>query len=190
MTPINKINNFNWNRTGTTLLTGVLGVALALIVSISNTESAPATLMSVEDKNIEKQIVVEEQPALSQYDKSQIRCLAENAYFEAGNQSIKGKIAVSNVVMNRVNDKRFPKTPCAVIYQRTKHICQFSWVCQGKKQIRNEEQFNVSRKVAEDVYLGNVEDVTKGAKFFHAVYVNPRWNRRWVATIGDHIFYK
>jgi spore germination cell wall hydrolase CwlJ-like protein len=185
MTHNKKNNNFN-----DSLLTGVLGVALALIVSISNTESAPATLMPAEDNKSEKQIVVKEEEPLSEYDKSQIRCLAENAYFEAGNQSIKGKIAVSNVVMNRVNDKRFPKTPCAVIYQRTKQTCQFSWVCQGKIRIRSESQFADSHKVAKDVYLGKVGDVTNGAKFFHAVYINPRWNRRWVATIGDHIFYK
>ena len=49
--------------------------------------------------------------ALSDHDKRQIQCLAQNAYFEAGNQSIKGKIAVTNVVMNRVEEKRFPQTP-------------------------------------------------------------------------------
>ncbi len=128
--------------------------------------------------------------ALSAHDKRQIECLAYNAYFEAGNQSTKGKIAVTNVVMNRVEDKRFPKTPCGVINQRTGRSCQFSWVCQGKRHIRSMQQFTSARNVAEQVYLGNIGDVTRGAKFYHANYVNPRWNFQRVITIGDHIFYK
>ena len=128
--------------------------------------------------------------ALSDHDKRQIQCLAQNAYFEAGNQSIKGKIAVTNVVMNRVEDKRFPKTPCGVINQRTGRSCQFSWVCQGKKHIRSTQQYLSAQRVAEQVYFGYVGDVTKGAKFYHANYVNPRWNLQRVITIGDHIFYK
>lgn len=127
---------------------------------------------------------------LSRHDKQQIQCLAENAYFEAGNQSHKGKIAVTNVVMNRVADKRFPKTPCGVVYQKSRGVCQFSWVCEGKKRIRDMTMFAASRKAAEDVYLRNVGDVTKGAKFYHANYVNPGWNLRRVTQIGAHIFYK
>ena len=128
--------------------------------------------------------------ALSAHDKRQIQCLAKNAYFEAGNQSIRGKIAVTNVVMNRVEDKRFPKTPCGVINQRTNRSCQFSWVCQGKKHIRSMQQYTSAQRVAEQVYLGKIGDVTRGAKFYHANYVNPRWNLQRVITIGDHIFYK
>ena len=35
-------------------------------------------------------------------------CLALNVYFEARNQAVEGQIAVSEVVMNRVEDSRFP----------------------------------------------------------------------------------
>jgi spore germination cell wall hydrolase CwlJ-like protein len=51
-------------------------------------------------------------------------------------------------------------------------------------------QYADARKVAEQVYLGNIGDVTKGAKFYHANYVSPGWNLRRVITIGDHIFYR
>jgi spore germination cell wall hydrolase CwlJ-like protein len=139
---------------------------------------------------VEKPVVVKEPVYLSAHDKRQIQCLAENAYFEAGNQSTRGKIAVTNVVMNRVEDKRFPKTPCSVINQRTARVCQFSWVCEGKKRIRSMAQYTDALKVAEQVYLGKIGDVTNGAKFYHANYVNPRWNLRRVITIGDHIFYR
>jgi spore germination cell wall hydrolase CwlJ-like protein len=143
-------------------------------------------------KVIEKEVVVKVPVKLNSYDQRQIQCLAENAYFEAGNQTVKGKIAVTNVVMNRVNDKRFPSTPCAVINQKARGVCQFSWVCEGKKRIRDWGVYNKARKVAEDVYLKNVGDVTRGAKFYHADYVSPSWGRvfRRTVVIGDHIFYR
>ena len=125
------------------------------------------------------------------FDKQQIECLAQNVYFEAGNQSRTGKIAVSNVVMNRVNDKRFPNTPCAVIKQKARGVCQFSWVCQGKKYIRDQKTYAEALSVARRVY-DNAIDVTNGAKFYHASYVKPSWSRVFKRTvvIGDHIFYK
>jgi spore germination cell wall hydrolase CwlJ-like protein len=162
-----------------------IGAIVLLMTTILSPSYAPATsrvLISHESKN--------PAIALNAHDKRQIQCLAQNAYFEAGNQSIKGKIAVTNVVMNRVEDKRFPKTPCGVINQRTGSSCQFSWVCQGKKHIRSTQQYTSAQRVAEQVYLGNITDVTRGAKFYHANYVNPRWNLQRVITIGDHIFYK
>ena len=57
----------------------------------------------------------------------QIECLAKNLYFEVGNQGTAGMLAVSSVVINRVNDDRFPNTMCKVIYQKRGGVCQFSW---------------------------------------------------------------
>lgn len=167
-----------------------LGILITSLVYASLPEPTPTVVKVPVVQVIEKPVVVKKPVYLSRHDKQQIQCLAENAYFEAGNQSHKGKIAVTNVVMNRVADKRFPKTPCGVVYQRTKRVCQFSWVCEGKKRIRNMNMYAASRKAAEDVYLRNVGDVTKGAKFYHANYVNPGWNLRRVTQIGAHIFYK
>ena len=167
-----------------------IGTIMVIMIALITPTPAPAVEQVNVVQVVEKPVIVKEPVYLSAHDKRQIQCLAENAYFEAGNQSTKGKIAVTNVVMNRVEDKRFPKTPCSVVYQRTKRVCQFSWVCEGKKRIRSMAQYTDARKVAEEVYLGNIGDITKGAKFYHANYVNPRWNLRRVVTIGDHIFYK
>ena len=62
----------------------------------------------------------------------QIECLAKNLYFEVGNQGTAGMLAVSSVVINRVNDDRFPNTMCKVIYQKRGGVCQFSWYCDKK----------------------------------------------------------
>ena len=143
-------------------------------------------------KVIEKEVVVNKPVYLSKHDKQQIKCMAENTYFEAGHEPTKGKIAVNNVVLNRVKDKRFPKTPCAVISQRTKSVCQFSWKCEGGKRIADMTAYRKATSIAEDVYLGNYGDVTRGAKFYHADYVNPSWGRVFDRTtkIGAHIFYR
>ena len=167
-----------------------IGIMLAIGVSLLIPDPKPQIIKVPEVKVIEKPVVVKKPVYLSANDKRQIQCLAENAYFEAGNQSKKGKVAVTHVVMNRVKDKRFPKSACAVVYQKSRGVCQFSWVCEGKKRVRDMAMFADARRAAEDVYLGNVRDVTHGAKFYHANYVNPNWGLKRVTQIGAHIFYR
>ena len=48
----------------------------------------------------------------TQDKEKQIECLAKNLYFEVGNQGTAGMLAVSSVVINRVNDDMFPNTMC------------------------------------------------------------------------------
>ena len=36
----------------------------------------------------------------------------------------------------------------------------------------------------------NLRDITKGALYYHADYVNPRWKLEKTTVIGRHIFYK
>lgn len=121
----------------------------------------------------------------------ELKCLADNIYFEAGNQSATGKLAVAAVTINRVKSPRFPKSVCSVVYQRTRGTCQFSWVCEGKKRIRSQQQYAESKRIAEKVLLSGANHGIFGRNvlFYHADYVNPRWNLRRVTKIGDHIFY-
>jgi len=171
-----------------------VGLILILILAIAiPTKEPEVKIIKVPvTKIIEKQVIVKEAVYLNQHDKQQIRCMADNTYFEAGHESTEGKIAVNNVVLNRVKDKRFPKTPCAVINQKARGVCQFSWKCQRGKRIADMTAYRKATAVAEDVYLGNYTDVTKGAKFYHADYVSPLWGRVFDRTtkIGAHIFYR
>ncbi len=128
--------------------------------------------------------------AYAKSPETQINCIAENIYHEAKGEPHSGQVAVANVVMNRVNDKRFPSTPCAVVNQKTKGTCQFSWVCSGKRAIRNIKIFAEAKRIAEDVYYGRQSDVTNGSKFFHSTSVSPRWKRSRTLKIGRHIFYR
>ena len=44
-------------------------------------------------------------------------CLAKNIYFEAGNQSKAGRLAVGLVTLNRVEMREYPDTICGVVHQ-------------------------------------------------------------------------
>ena len=136
-------------------------------------------------------------------------CLAKNAYFEARNQSVLSQIAVSQVVMNRVQSPDYPNTVCGVVYEAQlstwykekmdkevplKHKCQFSWFCDGKADIITDiESYNIALAVAHQVLSKyTMRDVTDGALFYHAYYVKPRWAKEKIKTVvhEDHIFYK
>jgi spore germination cell wall hydrolase CwlJ-like protein len=133
--------------------------------------------------------------------KKQIECLAENIYFEARNEPDKGKVAVAMVTMNRVATGNYANTVCDVVYQRTRNtenkiVCQFSWTCQAKEMserltIRKTSLYNDIRNMSVRVYMNydKIQDVTKGATYYHADYVSPGWGLPVSIKIGRHIFY-
>ena len=124
-------------------------------------------------------------------DYTQLACMARNIYFEAGYEPFKGKIAVAQVTMNRLKHDAFPKTVCDVVYQRNAKVCQFSWTCEKRKKKINEEKYSESIEAARLVMQGKASiDILDEALYYHADYVNPRWNKRKVAKIGRHIFYE
>jgi spore germination cell wall hydrolase CwlJ-like protein len=118
-------------------------------------------------------------------------------YYEAGSEPFEGKVAVAQVVMNRVNSGEFPGDVCRVVYQKNivyeKVICQFSWFCDREVMFRpvNQANYNESMIAAKKVLLeGFTLPSLKDAKYFHGDYISPGWNRERVAQIGHHIFYK
>ena len=127
----------------------------------------------------------------------QLKCMADNIYYEAATEPAEGKLAVGIIVMNRVAHPSFPKDPCQVIYQRNIFyqvaVCQFSWFCDGSVGSRpiNQTQYNESMEAAKMVLLEGFRlPSLKDALFYHASYVNPGWDKKQVAKIGNHIFYK
>lgn len=117
----------------------------------------------------------------------ELKCLADNIYFEARGESVDGQIAVAQVVLNRVNDSYFPNSVCAVVYQRS----QFSWTLRKNHRVNDRDSYEFAELVAELSLDGRFDDITNGATFYHTDKVNPRWNRQMDVSvvIGDHIFY-
>lgn len=132
-----------------------------------------------------------------------IMCIALNIYFEARDQPFEGQAAVGHVVMNRVEDSRYPNDPCKVVTQGetyswsngfpVRNRCQFSWFCDGKSDTPREgTAWSEAQMIAFGVYTGNLEDFTNGATHYHADYVLPEWaeTKTPVGEVGDHIFYR
>ena len=125
--------------------------------------------------------------------RKQIDCLAQNIYYEAGNQTDDGKIAVALVTMNRVKSGHFSNSICNVVKEKHGKMCQFTWWCEGKTKAVDRKRFERSKDMALYVYLNHdkVKDITKGATFYHADYVKPGWDKlKRTTQIGAHIFYK
>lgn len=127
----------------------------------------------------------------------QLQCLAINIYREAGYEPFEGKVAVAQVTMNRVADGNFGRDVCGVVYQKNvvmeKVVCQFSWACDRVHQSRpiNQHAYAESYEVAKKVLLEGFRlPSMKDAMYYHATYVNPRWQLEKITKIGNHIFYK
>ena len=126
----------------------------------------------------------------------QLACMTQNVYWEAASEPAEGKIAVAQVVMNRVKSGQFGNTPCQVIFQKSiiyeKVICQFSWACDRATTTRpvRQDLWRESQEAAKMVLIeGYRLPSIEGALYYHADYVQPNWGRRQKAQIGRHIFY-
>lgn len=113
----------------------------------------------------------------------ELYCLAQNSYWESRGETFQDKLAVANVVLNRVKDPRYPKTICRVVRDK----CQFSWHCAGLNRVpvKVTENNKYDIKVlpwVESVIAAMVAknslmpDLTKGATHFYAhKIVRPNW---------------
>ena len=132
----------------------------------------------------------------------QVECMALNIYYEARGSNLADKAAVADVVLNRVNDTRYPNTVCEVVKQglqdangnMRRNKCQFSWYCDGKADNpQNQDLYVEAQSIAWNmVEEGKYRGITEGATHYHATYVNPRWapTLQLVGRIGAHIFYR
>lgn len=118
------------------------------------------------------------------YDGDTLYWLSRIINAESGNQPLEGKIAVGNVVMNRVRDPRFPDTLYDVLFQKN----QFTPAASGSIYREPNEESVVAAMLVMDG-----AQVTPNALFFNAAGATRSYaarNRTYVATIGDHAFYE
>ena len=116
-------------------------------------------------------------------------CMMKNIYHEARGETLKGQMAVASVTMNRVANRHYPNSVCAVVYQRK----QFSWTLSRTKVHNQDIQFNNTIYIiALKAVTGRLVDHTGGATHFHTTAINPYWasNKVYLTTIGNHVFYK
>ena len=125
----------------------------------------------------------------------QVSCLAEALYFEARGEPIKGQLAVGEVILNRVEDRRYPSSICKVVNQGTgrRFACQFTYTCDGKLETVHERKpYEMALKIAKILMTTHDRKLTRGSTHYHSNYVDPKWSKKFerVAKFGRHIFYR
>ena len=124
---------------------------------------------------------------------AQWQCLKTAIYFESRGESLQGQFAVAEVVLNRVDSPRYPKTICGVVQQRGSGSCAFSYACDGNKDVMTDRtSAEVAGRIARVMLDGAPRALTAGATYFHTRAVSPSWSRKFdrTAAIGSHLFYR
>lgn len=121
------------------------------------------------------------------YNSDELYWLSRIIEAEAGGEILEGKIAVGNVVLNRVADKRYPNSIYGVIFD-FKNGIQFTPAYTGTIYNKPSQESIIAAKICLEGY-----EIVPGVLFFF----NPRiatsnWiskNRPFAARIGQHDFY-
>lgn len=114
--------------------------------------------------------------------------LSRIIHAEAQGESYEGKVAVGNVIVNRVNNGKFPNSIKGVIFDKQDGYTQFSPVIDGT--IYNTPNAE-SIKAATDV-LNGARPVGNALYFLNPRKSTNFWitkNRQYIKTIGLHDFY-
>ena len=122
------------------------------------------------------------------YREDEVYWLARIISAEARGESFKGKIAVGNVILNRVRSNQFPNTIYSVIFDK-KYGVQFSPVLNGSIYQAPTQESIIAAKVCLEGYSLSNEIL---------YFVNPKvapnsWiskNRAYAFTVGNHAFYR
>lgn len=124
---------------------------------------------------------------------AELLVLTLNCFNEAGNQSHAGKVAVAEVVVNRVGHKGFPDNIHGVVYQKN----AFSWTLYKETPKTpaaayklDRDRFMKSFKAASQVYFSDKRILPKSTLFFYADYIKkPYWAKGEKSIkIGNHYF--
>lgn len=139
---------------------------------------------------------------------AEIYCMALNIYYEARSSSLADQAATADVVLNRVQDTRYPNTICEVVQQGptkpswkdpsthypVRHRCQFSWYCDGKSdEPKDEDNWVKAQTLAYNIVVNrDFRGISEGATHYHATYVKPKWAKdlQLIGRIGAHIYYR
>lgn len=118
---------------------------------------------------------VMEKEALYKLEDREYEILLRIVEAEAGGEDENGKLLVANVVLNRVNNSKFPDTIEEVVFQQSNGVTQFSPVSSGriwKVKISQETIDAVDRALEGD-------DISQGALFFAARKYADSSKMRW-----------
>lgn len=133
-------------------------------------------------------------PKIKRVNMSPLMCMAIAIFFEARGESIVGKEAVGQVIMNRVESDKFRDDVCSVVYRPH----QFSFTSDGKSDdpkdyLSNPKEMKAWRQsilVAARVMNKDV-DILPTSTYYHNTSVKPVWLEKFAfdGKVGNHLFY-
>lgn len=172
---------------------------LATEISSQNPEETNVAVYEQRDKQINdieqeeyqsqkmEHLVTDSSSKCSTISASERELLERLVEAEAKGESLVGKIAVANVVLNRVRNEDFPNTITEVIMQEG----QFTPVANGSiNNTPSEESILAVKKAIDEGYKVFGTDVLY---FCNKKTATNRWmieNREEVITIGNHTFFR
>lgn len=137
----------------------------------------------------------EEAQAQNTHHQQQIDCMASAIFYEAQGEPHKGKVAVANVILNRIRSGLYPKSVCGVIKQKG----QFQWVHNTRLRKNRiyrpavHRSHNKIQDLAAQIYRNHLNgghaDVTQGSLFFSSNGVRPAPRAIKSVKIGRHQFF-
>jgi N-acetylmuramoyl-L-alanine amidase len=139
---------------------------------------------TINDELMKDKDKLQEQMDAQAKDVKKIRLLEQIVTAEAKGESLQGKVAVAEVILNRVESEKFPNTVRGVVYQKN----QFSPVMDGSINNEPTEEAKEAVKIALEG-----SNKTGGALYFYNPRIaTSRWldTRPTTATIGSHVFKK
>jgi hypothetical protein len=133
-------------------------------------------------------------------DEDETMIVAATIYGEARGEPAEGRVAVANVIMNRMEAQRphFGATPRAICLMPSQFSCWNPTDVNRPMLTDPEEQatpmFRECLDLAERALAGELDDITDGATHFHATNIaTPSWasdaGARITLRVGRHIFY-
>ena len=116
---------------------------------------------------------------------SEKECMMRAMYFESNRSSSEGMLAVGTVVMNRVNDGRYPRTVCGVVGQKN----QFAQGVLTRKM--TDSGAVLASQMADQVLRGARHPGVQNAQHFHTAGLRfPYNNMYYVLEAGGNEFYE
>lgn len=127
-------------------------------------------------------------------NQNDIKCLADNAAYEAAGHGVTAMANVIEVTLNRVGQK----SVCEIVYERTDGVCQFSWVCNTRKRVLTDREKNLALHIAHSALYGGVRyhsSFAEKALFFCVPKACQKWHEKSPLLIrvgydGAHVYYK
>lgn len=156
------------------------------VKTVSDSQKRPLTLYFSRTELLSQD---EQDKATRRYavSEEELLLLQKIVMAEAEGEPYQGKVAVANVVLNRLRSANFPDTIYKVIYQKS----QFSPVANGRL---NRVKPNEDSIKAVNAALSGVKEVPDDTYFFLSLKLaqdlTVHHSQEYVKTIGNHTFYK